>query len=178
MSKTKVINLFGAPCTGKSTCRAGLFYKLKLAGVNIEEANEWIKYKLYEGNEYVMKDQLYVFSKQRKQLKQLNGKVDVIVSDAPLLLSAIYGDGDLLQNKLFLEEFNKCDNINFLLHRNHEYSKVGRYQDEEEADEVQLNIEEFLLFNNIPYYNIKGDDKVEEILNILKTTTFIMDGEM
>ena len=33
MMNTTVINFYGGPCSGKSTAAAGLFYKMKLAGL-------------------------------------------------------------------------------------------------------------------------------------------------
>ena len=60
---TKVINLFGGPGAGKSTIAAGLFYNMKIAGYNVERADEWIKDKVYEGTKYPFKDQLYTFAK-------------------------------------------------------------------------------------------------------------------
>ena len=60
---TKVINLFGGPGAGKSTIAAGLFYNMKIAGYNVERADEWIKDKVYEGTKYPFKDQLYTFFK-------------------------------------------------------------------------------------------------------------------
>lgn len=41
----KVINLFAGPGSGKSTTCAGVFSKLKLAGVNCEMALEYAKDK-------------------------------------------------------------------------------------------------------------------------------------
>ena len=43
-----VVNLFAGPGSGKSTTCAGVFAKLKLAGVNCEMALEYAKDKVWE----------------------------------------------------------------------------------------------------------------------------------
>ena len=39
----KVINFYGGPNTGKSTKAAGMYYKMNLAGYNVELVNEFAK---------------------------------------------------------------------------------------------------------------------------------------
>ena len=72
---TKIINLYGAPGSGKSTIASGLFFHMKMAGLNVELASEYIKSKVFEENPYPFKDQLYCFAKQHKKLRELNDKV-------------------------------------------------------------------------------------------------------
>ena len=45
---TLVINLCGGPGTGKSTLSANLFAKLKMAGVDVELAPEYVKDLVWE----------------------------------------------------------------------------------------------------------------------------------
>ena len=47
---TKIINLYGAPGSGKSTIASGLFFHMKMAGLNVELASEYIKSKVFEEN--------------------------------------------------------------------------------------------------------------------------------
>ena len=111
-----VVNLFGGPGSGKSTTRAGLFYLMKLAGMKVEEAPEWIKHKVYEEDPYPFKDQLYTLAKQNKQVRELDGKVDWCVTDSPILLSLIYGEGKTETfKKLVHETYDSYDNINIFI---------------------------------------------------------------
>ena len=43
-----VVNLFGAPGSGKSTGAAYIFSQLKIAGVNAELVTEFVKDKVWE----------------------------------------------------------------------------------------------------------------------------------
>lgn len=167
---TVVINLFGGAGCGKSTIRAGLFHLLKVNGVVCEEASEWIKQKVYEGNKYPFKDQLYTFAKQTRILRQLNNKVDIIVTDSPLLLSRIYSkENSETFDKLVLEEFNKYHNMNFYINRSVPYSQVGRYRSEEAAKEKDREIKQLLKTLNVPFICLNGtEDAPRHIMELLR----------
>ena len=169
--KTRVINIFGGPGSGKSTTRAGLFSLLKLEGTLCEEAPEWCKAKVYEENPYVFTDQIYVFAKQRKQLKQLLGKVALVITDSPLLLSITYDNTyNVRFAPLVLSEFKSFDNINILLQRTKVYSEVGRNQNEAQAISIDEKVELELKNYAIPYYQIPGDRSAPKLIRDLLAT--------
>ena len=178
MSKYKdtlIVNILGGPGSGKSTTRAALFSKLKLLGYNCEESIEWCKAKVYDKNPYVFKDQLYMFSKQRKSILQMINDVDIIVTDSPIILSAIYEDPyDAVHSDLYRYEFSRFNNLNILLDRKKKYNPVGRHQNEEEAKGVDMKIREALDNFNILCYNVPGDENAPSaiyqiMLGVLKS---------
>jgi len=63
----KIICLYGGPGSGKSTTCAGLYYKLKLKGFNVEMNREYIKEWVWEDREVKEGDQTYFFSKQARR---------------------------------------------------------------------------------------------------------------
>lgn len=165
---TKIINLYGSPGSGKSTVASGLFYHMKMAGLNVEIANEYCKSKIFEENSYVFKDQLYCFAKQHKKLREMDGKVDFIITDCPLLMSLIYNSSEPeLFNDLVIEYYNKYDNMNFLLKRNHTYHTEGRLQTEQESDHVGEELEGYLKKYNIQYKTLPSNESMYNILHIL-----------
>lgn len=165
---TKIINLYGSPGSGKSTIAAGLFYHMKMAGLNVELIQEYIKAKLFEETPYPFKDQLYVFAKQNKKQRELNGKVDYIITDAPLLMSLVYNQTEpSLFNDLVIQYYNQYDNLNFLLKRNHTYHMEGRHQTEQEADNVGEELEHLLKNYNIEYKTLPSNESMYNILQIL-----------
>ena len=157
MRKTIVINLFSGPGAGKSTFCASIFAQLKWKEVECEMALEYAKDRVWEGSNNVLKNQLYVFGKQQHRMYRLNGKVDVIVTDSPLLNSIIYdahNDYDL--RRVILNEHRKYENMNFFIDRAKKYNPKGRLQTEEGAKVIDLEIKEMLDQYNIPYEIIHG----------------------
>lgn len=131
---TIIMNLYGGPGTGKSTIMASLFARLKWDGVNCEMAPEFAKEKVWEGSLDTLDNQIYVFGKQYHAIHRLLGKVDVILTDSPLLLSLYYGSGQSEAFKaLVAETHSSLNNINVFLRREKEYNPIGRLQTEDEA---------------------------------------------
>lgn len=159
---SKVINIFGGPGIGKTTLAAEIFVILKKMGLEAVNIGEYAKDKTWEKNHIALQNQLYIFGHQHYMMYLVNNKVDFMVCDSPLLLSALYsglGSDDTLY-KLIIEEFNKFDNVlNILLQRSFDYSPIGRNQNLEEAIEVDEKMKKLLDDNNIEYieYNVKED---------------------
>lgn len=140
---TIVINLFGEPSAGKSTSAMDITARLKRKGINAEYVSEFAKDKVYENNSEVFKHQEYLFGKQSFKMGRVRDKVQVMVVDSPLILSAVYNQDTMLGedfNKTVLNVFNSYNNRNYLLIRNHPYESEGRFQNEEEAQEVRNQI--------------------------------------
>ena len=154
MSKALVINLFGGPGCGKSTTMARLFADLKAMGYNVEMVSEFAKDLVYEQRQETMKDELYIFAKQHHRLFRVADKVDIIITDRPLLLTNIYAKlylpEDEFRNdlvRLVRTTFNNFRNINILLNRNGiQYQTEGRLQNLEESKEIdEMTLEELVL---------------------------------
>ena len=172
MKETIVINLIGGPGSGKSTIASGLFYNLKKNGIDCEMALEFAKDKVWEESYRTLDDQIYVFGKQYHRLWKLLGKVDVIITDSPLLLSAIYNkeQSDYFED-FIIEQFKKFNNKVYFIERNpSQYQENGRMQNLEEAIEIDEQILDILKRNNISFINIINEKAVDFILSdILKS---------
>lgn len=168
-----VINLFGGPGSGKSTTMARLFSDLKQMGYNCEMVTEFAKDLVYENRMDTMKDELYIFAKQNHRLFRVKDKVDIIITDRPLLLTCIYdslyGFDDKDLHQLVRTTFNRYNNINIMLVPNEvEYKTEGRLQDKEESNEISHmitkeleiychdNDDEFVFFETKNYESIIG----------------------
>ena len=168
--KTKVINIFGAPGSGKSTLAFGLAYNLKIRGIECDIAHEYVKGQLYAGNPYPFHDQLYTYAKQNKMLRQMNGKVDYIITDSPSVQCVAYIEKEPeVYTKMALDYFNEYDNINVFLERTHAYQPSGRNQTEEQAEVVGDKIRNMLDKLNIKYIVLPANIALEEILKIIET---------
>jgi len=166
---TKVINLFGGPGCGKSTGAAFIFARLKMAGVNAELVTEFAKDKTWEHNSKALTCQPYVFGKQSYRMDRCADEVDIIVTDSPLFLSAMYNDDKEIEPEFtstVIKKFNEFNNFNYFLRRVKLYNPKGRNQTEEEAIELDKKIKKNLDNFGIKYSEANGDkDGYETILN-------------
>lgn len=152
MKETLFINLFGGPGTGKSTFCAELFAMLKKRGIDCEMALEYAKDVVWEESFHKLKNQIYIFGKQHSRLYRLNGKVDVVITDSPLINSIIYDQtNNTYLKELVLHEFSKLNMLNYHLIRTTEYNPNGRTQTLEGALEVDSIYKQLLDDNRIPY---------------------------
>lgn len=157
--ETLVVNLFGGPGTGKSTTAAGVFRSLKLRGINAELALEYAKDKVWEGNEATLENQLYVFGHQHRRVQRLLGKVPVVVTDSPILLSLVYYKGG---NPYFMDmvryEHHQMWTLDVMLERVKPYETAGRLQDEAGARALDVEIRGMLFHEADAVTGIRADD--------------------
>ena len=129
--KTLVVNLFGGPGAGKSALAYGIMWWLKVHDIKCEFVQEYAKGKFYEESHKTLDVQEYVFGKQLLHTTRCLGKVEVIITDAPLIHSIIYDSGkDQDFRRLVKKKHDNLNTLNIFLTRNHPYDPVGRYQDE------------------------------------------------
>lgn len=168
-----VINLYGGPCSGKSTIMAGVFYKLKKIGLNVEMSPEFVKDSVYDGNPYPFKDQIYVFANMLKRLRQFDGKVDYVVTDAPLLMNLVYAENESDSfYKLVRNEYDKYNNYAYILRRGSvKYQNNGRVNTKKESYRIQRAIENILENQNIkaPILYLSKDNPVDYIVDDILT---------
>ena len=148
----KVINLFGSAGAGKSTTALGLTHQLKINGYKVEYVSEYAQHLVMSGSSHLLSHQEHVFSNQLFNLTILKNKdLDYVVTDSPLLLAAFYGNKYKTSTKaldnLIFEHFNSYDNINYFIHRTHEFDPVGRVQTEEESNKDSDDLFQFLIGN-------------------------------
>lgn len=160
---TKVISFSGGPGSGKSTLAAQLFGWMKKERMNVEYAAEYAKDLAWQGSSLI-DDQIHVFGEQHKRIYSLLDKVDFIITDSPLFLSAQYLKNNLnkfknseklkaIMTDLIIETYNSYDNVTFFVDRgNRKYVPHGRYQTEEEAKKLDNSIK-----NMMDHYKIRYD---------------------
>jgi len=170
-----LINLYGAPGAGKSTGAAYIFSQLKLAGVNAELVTEFAKDKVWEGNKAVFENQAYIFGKQYFKISRCADKVDVIVTDSPLMLSTIYNNNPVLGedfNNVVRNVAKSFNTKNYYIWRVKPYNPVGRNQTEAESDAIADEVRNMLEAEGIEYLEYPGmvagyDDIVQDILKTI-----------
>ena len=164
MKNTLIINLFGSPGSGKSTGATYIFSKLKMFGIDCQYIGEYAKDKCWQGNSFMFQcpqNQFYIGAKQFYRVNQVNGKVDVAITDSPILLNSIYNKSEYLgqqYNHILYKLFNKFDNLNFFLKRTKQYNANGRNQTEIQSDEISSKIVEMMFNNGVECTFVDGDE--------------------
>lgn len=161
-NKPIIINLFGGPGSGKSTTAAGVFHELKLNGVNCELVTEFAKHLTWKKDYNSLGNQVFVFGKQHDRMFHLRDKVDVIITDSPLIMCLAYCDWTKISpsfEQLVVDEFSRDDaeNVNIFINRVKEYNPSGRNQTEDEAKEKDKEIMGLLETHNVFHSQIDGD---------------------
>ena len=135
MYNTFIINIYGGPGTGKSTAAAYIFAKLKMAGIHAELVTEYAKDVTWEDRKTALNCEYYINAKQAYRIARVFGKVEVIVTDSPILLGAIYtSEKDAHVRAASIAEDKKYkDRLDIVLKRDFVYETEGRNQTEGEA---------------------------------------------
>jgi adenylate kinase family enzyme len=175
-----VVNFFAGPGAGKTTCAWELAAALKKLGLVVEYASEYTKELVWEERDDLLngsrENQNMVFAEQKRRLDRLVGKVDVIVTDSPLLLQVCYvkEDADRFETDA-LTAHNSYHNFNLFISRGAEYEQQGRVQNRSEAETIDESVKDMLKRNGIicgeySYNHTALETVTADILNTLKKT--------
>ena len=141
---TIVVEFYGGPSSGKSEAMARLFSLLKQRHISGEMAPEYAKKWAYEGRQIDGLDEFYIFGKQVGAEAALLGKVAVVVTDRPVLMSSVYtdlyGSGKIRSGvdaavMAYMGETRLRGHrrIAVLVPRRHAYDHAGRFENLDQA---------------------------------------------
>ena len=107
---------------------------------------------------------------------EVKDKVDVIVTDSPLMLSTIYNNNPVLGedfNNVVRNVAKSFNTKNYYIWRVKPYNPIGRNQTEAESDAIADEVRNMLETEGIEYLEYPGmvagyDDIVQDILKIIK----------
>ena len=152
--------MFAGAGAGKSTCASGVFSLLKHHNVNAELITEYAKDLVWEGRLHLSRNDMEIFSEQLRRQHRLRGKVDVMVTDSPILLSSVYIEPfDELFHATVMREFKKYNNMNYYIKRVKPYMKIGRAETKNGAKKIDDKVIEFLDREQVIYEKRLGDNE-------------------
>jgi tRNA uridine 5-carbamoylmethylation protein Kti12 len=177
---TVIINLYGGPGIGKSTCAAYLYYLLKSQHKSVELVREYVKVWAWDNRKIRHYDQPHIVSKQIRDESLLYDKTDFLVTDSPVAMNLYYaslmsetigcGIKELIRSFYKQCEIDGHKHVNLLLQRVHPYDDAGRYQTAEEANQVDQALVTILENDfQLPYLSIlpTEEDLFATMLRIL-----------
>lgn len=177
--KTKVINFYAGPGTGKSTTASALFAELKYQNLNVEYVTEYAKELTWAGagpKYFEAQDMIHGMQHFRIMSVAKSG-VDIIITDSPLLLGLVYMPADYPQPSLALqirEAYARYDNLDIFIRRNKPYNPKGRYQSEAEARAKDDEILEMLQREKISFHTLEFRRRnVDDMLDLMRDRQWV-----
>lgn len=162
---TKVINVIGGPGSDKSLFSAAINLYLSLHGLTVEIIPDYAKTLVWQQNFEVLKNQYYIAQRQYDMLNLIDGQVHFLITECSLPQLLFYNENyadnicDVGKTReQILQWYRQNDNINVMVRRGvKKYVRTGRFQDEEQALEVDRGLQRILQREGLPYTELPPD---------------------
>lgn len=172
-AKPLMVNFYAGPSSGKTTAALELTAALKKAGYNVEYVSEYAKELVLENKLDLLNDQKHVTDEQYERFDRIRNSADVIVTDSPILLGLVYGEGkvDAEYAEQIRGYYDSFDNFNMLVTRPKDatFQTEGRVHDEKQSLELDGKIKSMLDTQKVFYGSYKRDDIAKTVERIGQT---------
>lgn len=153
---TTVVNLFGGPGAGKTTCAWEIAAALKKKGFVTEYVSEYAKDLVWDGEveklDGTLQNQKILYKEQLRRVERLIGKVDFIVTDSPTLLSLTYLKEEATDfRQQVTEEFKEGNNFCLVVQRGKKFEQEGRIHNLQQSKVIDKQIKQMLDESQVPY---------------------------
>lgn len=144
--------MFAGPGAGKTTCAWAVAAELKKAGYVTEYVPEYAKELVWD-KQFDLLDgtpehQRAIFAEQAHRLERLNGQVDFIVTDSPLMLNLLYLRIDPEQYQQYADmvygEFSQYTNFSVFVERGETFEQAGRIHNLSESIALDNRIKDIM----------------------------------
>lgn len=164
--KTKFIQFWGGPGTGKSSTASYLFswFKNNDRDTPVEFVPEYTKALVYsKGVEEI--DWQFFYNLQRTAMEGLIGRVKYVFVENPVDLFSFYKKDLQVDNSIFREHV-----VDVFLERTREYKQYGRYQSEEDAKKLDDGMRLYMeTIGRESVYVPANLDGQQTLLNLLRS---------
>lgn len=156
-----------------STGMAYIFSKLKMEGIDCEMVTEFAKDQTWEKNLDSLNCQFYISGQQAYRIFRLYGKVQVVITDSPVIQGVMYTDDNHIVNACVGEQKKYPNQMYYFIERKKAYNPNGRNQTEDEAIKIDYDLIKLLTDNDIRFKTVEGnrdgyDEICKDILERLK----------
>lgn len=171
---TKVINIIGGPGSDKSLFTGAILLYLHLHHKTVELIPDYAKSLVWQKDYDALRNQYRIAQQQFQMLSLLDGQVQYLVTESSLPQVLYYNEFypenicDVGKTrKQIIEWYRQFNNVNILVERASErkYIHTGRFQDEEQAKEVDRGMRALLRREGLPFTPLKPE--VEAIHGVM-----------
>ncbi|MFZ6801906.1 hypothetical protein [Undibacterium sp. Di24W] len=162
---TKIINIIGGPGCDKSLFSSAIILNLNLRHKSVEQIPDYAKSLVWQKDYDALRNQYRIAQRQFEMLDLLDGQVQYLVTECALMQVLYYNeayrenicDVDKTKSQI-LEWYNRHDNINLLVERSDKkYVQTGRFQNENEARKIDVELREIMIREDIPFTSMPAD---------------------
>jgi nicotinamide riboside kinase len=143
--------------------------------ITCEYVHEFAKELTWEDRYAALGNQTWILGYQYEMLRRCSDQVEVIIMDTSLLNSTLYCHNYNLPFAKQIEDlaiamYRSMDNLTFFVNRVKAYNPIGRSQTEEEAREIDAEINGLMKTSDIgSWYTVPGNEVGEkEVLEIIE----------
>jgi hypothetical protein len=166
---TKVINIIGGPGCDKSLISSAIILYLHLQNKTVETIPDYAKSLVWQQNYEVLKNQYFIAQRQFEMLSLLDGQVQFLITECSLPQVLYYNENyadnicDIAKTRAqILEWYGQYDNVNIFVERgDKKYVHTGRFQDEEQARNIDRGLRDIMEREKLPYTALQPN--VQEI---------------
>jgi hypothetical protein len=162
---TKVINIIGGPGCDKSLFTAAIILYLNLHHKTVEQIPDFAKSLVWQKDYEALRNQYFIAQQQFRMLELLDGQVQYLVTECALPQILFYNEHhpdnicDIGKTRTqILEWYKQHNNVNIMVERgDKKYVHTGRFQDEEQAREIDHGLRGLLHREGIAFTPLKPD---------------------
>jgi ABC-type dipeptide/oligopeptide/nickel transport system ATPase component len=173
---TKIVNIIGGPGCDKSLFTSAIILYLNLHHKTVEQIPDFAKSLVWQKDYEALKNQYNIAQQQFRMIELLDGQVQYLVTECSLPQILYYNEHypenicDVAKTKKqILEWYKQHNNVNLLVERgmDRKYIHTGRFQDEEQAKEVDRGLRGLLRREGVQFSSVKPE---LEAINVFAAT--------
>jgi hypothetical protein len=163
---TQVINVIGGPGCDKSLYTAALVLNFHLRHKTVETIPDFAKSLVWQRDFEALRNQHFIAQQQYRMIEILDGQVQFLVTECSLPQLLYYNENypdnicDVAKTRAqILDWHGQCNNVNLLVERDldRKYVRSGRFQDEDQAREVDAGLRALLEREGIAFTTLPPD---------------------
>lgn len=170
MCKTRTINIWGGPGSGKSTTASALYTLMKCSGYSVELVEEQSRRLIRDGSANLFKTPGYSAALQFAAIYNA-GPFEYVICDAPVLSKLAYENPskEVEDYIRYLDELLPGYDVFLERSRSHRYEPIGRIHTEDEARKLDIKMKSLIHYSSRAYFLCRDRPGLQAAAFILRS---------